>query len=118
MPEPMRFAEDWIGAWNRRDVEAVLTRYADDVVFISPLAAQVVTANRGTVRGKQALRDYWNRALDLHTDLRFTLVDVYAGVDTIVINYRNQRGALINEVLTFRDGMVAFGQVVHRLAEA
>jgi len=116
MPDPMRFAEDWIGAWNRRDVEAVLTHYADDVVHSSPLAAQVVTVSRGTVRGKQALRDYWNRALDLNTDLHFTLVDVYAGVDTIVINYRNQRDALINEVLTFRNGIVTFGQVAHRLA--
>jgi ketosteroid isomerase-like protein len=93
----------------------VLTHYADDVVFSSPVAAQVVSESRGTVRGKQALRDYWSRALDLHTDLHFTLIDVYVGVDTIVINYRNQRGVLLNEVLTFRDGMVAVGHAAHRL---
>ena len=118
IPEPMRFAEEWVRAWNRRDIEAVLTHYADDVVFSSPVASQVVAASRGTVRGKQALRDYWNRALDLHTDLHFTLVDVYAGVDTIVINYRNQCDALVNEILTFRDGIVAVGQVAHRLTGA
>lgn len=117
-PEPMRFAEDWVRAWNGRDVEAVLTHYADDVVFSSPVAERVVPESRGTVHGKQALRDYWNRALDLHTNLCFTLVDVYVGVDTIVINYHDQQEVLINEVLTFRDGMVAVGHATHRLTSA
>jgi ketosteroid isomerase-like protein len=27
----MRFAEAWIAAWNRRDVDAVLTHYAEDL---------------------------------------------------------------------------------------
>ena len=96
----------------------MLTQYADDVVFSSPVAVQVVPESGGTVRGKQALRDYWNRALDRHTDLHFTLVGVYAGVDTIVINYRNQRDALVNEVVTFRDGTIAVGQVAHGVTGA
>jgi ketosteroid isomerase-like protein len=37
-PEPQRFAEQWISAWNDRDVEAVLTHYAEDVLFTSPTA--------------------------------------------------------------------------------
>ncbi len=117
-PEPMRFTEDWVHAWNGRDVEAVLTHYADNVVFSSPVTEQVVPESRGTVRGKQALRDYWNHALNLHSDLHFILVDVYVGVDTIMINYRDQREVLINKVLTFRDGMVAVGHATHRLTSA
>ena len=33
----------------------------------------------------------------------------YVGVDTLVINYRNQTGGLVCEVLTFVDGLVVSG---------
>ncbi len=42
MTEPVEFADEWISAWNTRDVEAVLVHYADDVLFTSPTAARVV----------------------------------------------------------------------------
>lgn len=112
-PEPGPFADDWIDAWNARDVEAVLAHYADDVVFTSPTAMRVVPDSGGVVRGKDGLRGYWARALAGNPDLHFELVAVYAGVDTLVLHYRNQRGALIAEVLTFADGLVAVGHAAH-----
>lgn len=115
-PEPESFADHWIRAWNNRDVEAVLTHYADDVVFTSPTARRVVPASGGTIYGKHELREYWTRALRGNQGLHFELVGVYQGVDTIVLHYRNQVGAFVNEVLTFRDGLVAVGHATHRRA--
>jgi ketosteroid isomerase-like protein len=112
-PDPLTFAERWIAAWNDRDVEEVLRDYAEDVVFTSPTAQRFVPESRGTVRGKDALRDYWTVALDANHDLHFELVGVYAGIDTLVLHYRNQAGVLVGEVLTFRDGLVAVGHATH-----
>jgi ketosteroid isomerase-like protein len=112
-PEPRDFARQWISAWNARDIEAVLAHYADDVVFTSPTALRFAPDTAGTVRGKEALRRYWTVALEGNPDLHFELVDVYAGVDTIALVYRNQRGGMLNEVLTFRDGVVAVGHATH-----
>ena len=112
-PEPGEFAERWITAWNSRDIEAVLTDYSDDVVFTSPTAARFVPESGGTIRGKDALRDYWEVALEANPDLRFELVTVYVGVDTIVLHYRNQVGGLVSEVLTFRNGLVVVGHATH-----
>ncbi len=112
-PEPTQFATEWISAWNSRDIEAVLARYTDDVLFTSPTALRVVPASEGTVRGKEALRSYWVTALESNLDLRFELIGVYAGVDTLVLHYRNQRDDLISEVLTFRQGLVAVGHATH-----
>ena len=110
LPEPDAFTRRWLAAWNAHDVEAVLQHFADDVVFCSPVAARVIAGSDGVIRGKDALRDYWAHALGLVPDLRFELVGVYTGIDSIVINYRNQRGGLVNEVLVFDDdGLVSEG---------
>lgn len=113
MPEPAEFAERWIEAWNSRDIEAVLTHYADDVIFTSPTAARFVPESGGTVRGKDALRSYWTVALQANPELRFELIDVYVGIDTLVLHYRNQLSGMVNEVLTFRDGVVVSGRATH-----
>jgi ketosteroid isomerase-like protein len=108
-PEPQQFADDWVQAWNSHDVEAVLAHFHDDVVFSSPIAARVLPDSLGVVRGKDALRHYWTTALELLPDLHFDVIGVYRGESTLVINYRNHRGELVNEVLTFDGALVRVG---------
>jgi ketosteroid isomerase-like protein len=101
IPDAQAFAQDWCRAWNAHDIEAVLAHFHDDVVFSSPVAARVVPESAGVVRGKDALRAYWAAALAAHPDLRFEVIATYIGTQAVVINYRNQRGQLVNEVLIF-----------------
>ncbi len=109
-PDPEAFAEQWVHAWNAHDVEAVLDHFSDGVEFTSPVAARVLPETGGVVRGKDALRHYWTTALTSLPDLHFDVIGVYRGESTLVINYRNQRGQLVNEVLTFDgDGLVCEG---------
>ena len=108
-----RFAEEWISIWNRRDVEAALQHFADDVVFTSPTAARIVPASGGTIRGKDELRSYWNNALPMNPDLHFTLVGSYAGVATVSVHYRTQGGKLVVETFTFEDGLITTGHATH-----
>ena len=62
------------------------------------------------VRGKPALRHYWTTALAKQPELHFEVAGVDQGESTLVINYRNHRGELVNEVLTFDgDGLVRQG---------
>ncbi|MDV3127605.1 nuclear transport factor 2 family protein [Mycobacterium sp. 21AC1] len=108
-PDPQTFADSWVQAFNAHDVEAVLTHFHDDVVFTSPVAARVIPGSDGRVRGKAALRDYWMTALAGMPDLHFEVLDVYRGESVLVINYRNQRGGLVNEVLLFDGDLVREG---------
>ena len=66
-----RHARAWIDAWNRRDVEAVLSHYADDAVFISPKALTFVGTAR--IEGKAKLADYWHTASQKIQTLVFRL---------------------------------------------
>jgi hypothetical protein len=109
-PNPTDFASDWLKAWNTHDLDALLAHFADDVAFTSLVAAQLPTSSDGVIRGKVALRAYWSEGLRRIPDLRFVVVGVYVGVNTLVINYCNQKGALVNEVLIFNDdGLVREG---------
>jgi ketosteroid isomerase-like protein len=104
------FAESWLDAWNTHDLERVLRHFADDAVFLSPFAARILPESDGVLRGKAAVRQYWTAGLAAMPDLHFEIVDVFTGVDTVVINYRNQNGGLVNEVMTFKDGLVVRGE--------
>jgi ketosteroid isomerase-like protein len=109
IPDPEKFAQDWCAAWNRHDVEAVLAHFREDVVFASPVALRVVPESGGVVRGKAALRDYWTQALAQMSELHFTIIDVYAGIDAIVIHYRNQAAVQVVEVLVMDGAQVKEG---------
>jgi hypothetical protein len=69
--EARAFAELWAASWNRRDVEAVLAHFHDEVIFTSPTALAVVGS--AVVSGKESLRDYWNAALKRIASLRFVV---------------------------------------------
>jgi ketosteroid isomerase-like protein len=105
----IEFAREWEAAWNRRDVEAILKHFHDDVVFTSPVVKQIGFAEDGTVSGKDALRRYWTAGLAQNPDLRFQVTHVYQGINTLVIAFKNQKGIERVEVLTFRHGLVIEG---------
>jgi hypothetical protein len=112
------FVASWLEAWNAHDVEAVLAHFADDTTFTSPVAARILEGSNGVIHGKAALRNYWREGLRRIPELRFELVGFYVGVDTIVINYRNQNDGLVSEVLTFDGPLVVEGHGTYLGEEA
>jgi SnoaL-like domain len=96
----------------------VLSHFADDAVFSSPVAAKLVDGSEGTIRGKAALRAYWSEGLRRIPDLHFDLLGLYVGQTTLVLNYRNQSGGLVNEVLTFDGDLVTAGHGTYLATDA
>jgi hypothetical protein len=109
LPDPHVFAAQWCAAWNAHDLDAVLAHFHEDVVFTSPTAAALLPATGGVVRGKAALRSYWEEGLRRFPDLHFTVETVFAGIETLVIQYRNHKGVSVCEVLVFDAGLVREG---------
>lgn len=99
MPEPKAFAAEWIAAWNARDLDRILSHYADEVVFLSPVAARLL--GNGRVEGIAALRDYWRKGLAGAPELRFELIDILVGYQCLTILYRNHRGQQVAETCEF-----------------
>jgi ketosteroid isomerase-like protein len=113
LDEAQRFAEEWVAGWNAHDLDRIMRHYSDDVVFSSPVAARIIDGSDGVLRGIEALRAYWGEGLRRNPDLRFEVVGVCVGIDTVVINFRHQTGQIAAEVLTFSDGLVVSGIGTH-----
>ena len=96
-----RYAAEWIALWNARDLDVVLSHYAEDVVFHSPRIAVVMGEPLDFVSGKPALRRYWEQALAGSTGLHFDFERVYLGSDSLTIAYRNHRGQRAAETFNF-----------------
>src|SRR5215469_412815 len=94
-------AEEWIAAWNSHDLDLIISHYADDVVLTSPIAAKLLNIEDGTVRGKQALRAYFQKGLEAFPQLSFELLEVMWGLTSVVLHYRNQKGTKSGEFMEF-----------------
>ena len=106
------FARTWVSAWNDRDIDAILSRYHEAVVFHSPRIGQVMGTMSASVSGKSALREYWTKALALAPKLYFELDTVLLGSDSLTIFYTNHRNQMVAETFVFD----LDGQVVEAIA--
>lgn len=107
-----RFAEEWVGAWNRHDVDAVLAHYTDNVEMTSPMIRRLLGVSLGTLKGKKAVGDYWRAALEKVPDLRFSIIEVACGVDSVSICYHAVMGQKAIETFIFNES----GKVCKALA--
>ena len=103
----LRFAQEWIEAWNAHDLDAVLSHYTDDFEMSSPFIAAFTGEPSGMLKGKAEVRAYWRKALERIPDLRFELLGAFAGAGSIAVHYKAVLGKLAIEVfLLDGDGRV------------
>ena len=101
MLNPQNWARNWVNAWNGRDLDTLLTCYADTIELRSPFAK--VYSRDGVVRGKPALREYWGEVLRRLPVLEITLVAVYSGHMAMTLHYRDNNGRNCLETILFND---------------
>lgn len=94
------FATEWIESWNTHDLDRVLSHYSDDFKMSSPVIIQVAGEPSGTLKGKDAVRAYWAKAMTLAPDLHFELITTLVGVNSITLYYKGVR-SLSAEVFHF-----------------
>jgi ketosteroid isomerase-like protein len=104
----------WVEAWNTGDLERVLTLYDDEAVMTSDRIPAMGFEPDGTVRGKDALRAYWGKALGLLPNLHFSLIELFVSPDSVVVFYENERGKRISEYLRVNAaGLIVQGSANH-----
>lgn len=103
--DAFEFANEWIDAWNSRDMARIVAPCAPEIEFFSPNALRRL--GNGRVSGLAALTEYWKQGLAGAPQLRYRLINVAYGFRCLTILYRNHRGEDGAETFELReDGKV------------
>ncbi|WP_407478728.1 nuclear transport factor 2 family protein [Elizabethkingia anophelis] len=103
MSKAQQFAKTWIQAWNSHDMNAILNHYSEDIEITTPMIKMALGEGDGSLKGKEAVADYWRRALDKILDLHFELYDVTEGVDSVALYYKSVMDKKAVEVMFFNE---------------
>lgn len=102
-----KFAKDWIDSWNSHDMEIILEHYSEDVEITTPMIRIATGADADTLKGKPAVKAYWEKALAKLPDLQFELIDITKGVNSVALYYKSVMNKKTIEVMFFNeDGKV------------
>ncbi|NSL88902.1 nuclear transport factor 2 family protein [Chitinophaga solisilvae] len=99
-------AEAWLHAWNSHNLEDIMSHYDEDIVFYSPFIVKINNDPSGCIRGKAALRAYFQRALTAYPDLHFDLYHILEGVNSVVLYYKSVQDKLSTEMMIVKEGLV------------
>lgn len=104
-------ARRWLDCFDRRDLDGLLALYADDATHTSP---KIPTR---TLRGKPAMRQWWQASFDRLPSLRYEATALTADGHRVFMEYiRHVDGEPdmpIAEVLECEDGRIVASRVFH-----
>jgi hypothetical protein len=99
--DTQQFAHDWIGSWNSHNLDDILSHYSDDLEITTPMIKLAIGIDTGSLKGKESVKDYWQKALDKIPDLHFELVEVTTGVNSVALYYKSVMNKMAIEVMFF-----------------
>ena len=97
------FAKDWINAWNGHQIDAIISHYAEDVEFTSPFIVRLLNNPSGTIYGLTNLKAYFLKGLEAYPDLRFELIEVLGGVNSVTLYYHSVNNLMSAEVMVLNE---------------
>jgi hypothetical protein len=115
--ELSRIAERWIDAFNRHDLEALLALYDDGAEHYSPKLKLRQPESRGYIKGKGALRLWWQDAFDRLPSLHYHLLQLTPYENRVLMEYtrrvQGEEDLQVGELLVIRDGLIVSSRVYH-----
>ena len=105
--EAKEFAKQWIKSWNSHDLEDIMSHYSDDIEITTPMIKLAGEIQSGSLSGKENVEVYWSKALSKFPDLKFELIDVTSGVNSVALYYNSTMDKKAIEVMFFnKNGLV------------
>lgn len=107
----------WFEAFNAHDLEQLLSLYDEQALHFSPKLKIRKPETEGLIKGKNALRVWWQDAFDRLPTLFYKVTSLTANSDRVFMEYirqvENEEEMLVAEVLDIRDGKIVFSRVYH-----
>lgn len=107
--------QDWLEGWNGRDLDLLMSHYADEAVFVSPSLLILAPGANGIVRGKDNIRRLYRQSLDRFPKLRFEIEDVVERDYGVIVFYRKLGVFVDDPGLTVEVFHVSGGKIVRNV---
>jgi ketosteroid isomerase-like protein len=116
--ELSQIARNWFDAFNQHDLEMLLSLYDDHAEHYSPKLKVRKPETNGLIKGKAALRAWWQDAFDRLPSLQYEVLRLTPHEDRVFMEYlRHAKGEddlYVGEMLEVRDGLIVASAVFHR----
>jgi hypothetical protein len=107
----------WFAAFNDHNLKDLLALYHDKAQHFSPKLKIRRPETKGLVKGKDALRDWWQDAFDRLPELHYEVTSLTANNDRVFMEYIRQvpgeEDMLIAEVLEIEEEKIVASRVYH-----
>src|SRR6478736_10026262 len=115
--ENKQIAVKWFEAFNTHDLEKLLSLYHDEAEHFSPKLKIREPQTKGLIKGKMALRSWWQDSFDRLPTLRYEVKKLTADEEQVFMEYirhvQGEEDLKVGEVLEIKNGLIVFSRVYH-----
>ncbi len=113
----LSIAHAWFEAFNSHNLEKLLSLYDDDATHFSPKLKIKHPETNGYVKGKEALRTWWQEAFQNIPSLHYKVTSLTANSDRVFMEYvrmvSGENDMLVAEVLEIKENKIILSRVYH-----
>lgn len=112
-------ANMWFDAFNKKDIDALLLLYDENAQHYSPKLKVRHPETNGLIKGKSAMRTWWQDAFNRMPSLRYEVVRLTPHHDRVFMEYirkvDGEEDLYVGEMLEVAaDGLITTSAVFHR----
>lgn len=115
--ELVHIASQWFEAFNKQDLDGLLALYHDEAQHFSPKLKVRQPETQGLIKGKNALRLWWQDSFDRLPSLHYEVVQLTANSNRVFMEYirqvDGQEDMRVGETLDVNNGLIISSRVYH-----
>jgi len=113
-----RIATVWFAAFNDQHLENLLSLYHDQAEHFSPKLKTHHPETKGLIKGKDALRQWWQDAFERLPSLQYEVVRLTPHDNRVFMEYirhvDDEDDLSVGEMLEIKDGLIIRSSVFHQ----
>lgn len=112
-----RLVEEWMEAWNSRDLDRIMEHYATSVEFEANTVVRRWNRPDGRLHGANELREHFRIGLELAPKLHFELEEIFLSPSGYAVLYGRDNGNRVLDVVELNTNQQAVSVRAYYLGE-
>jgi len=108
----------WFKAFNDKNLQQLLSLYHNNAEHFSPKLKVRHPETKGLIKGKDALRTWWQDAFDRLPSLNYEVIRLTSQDDRVFMEYvrhvNNEDDLYVGEMLEIKEGLIIKSSVFHQ----